>query len=157
MMEYIKMNLPALNSFASDYINGSINKSFAEYDWKNEKHIQDRADWLDGRTYPRDEMATYIESFMSKYGISEQVKENIDALREDALVIVGGQQAGLLTGPLYSIHKIISIIKLAKEQSERLNKRVVPVFWIAGEDHDYQEINHVYAEEGHETKKIVYP
>ncbi len=157
MMEYIKMNLPAMNSFASDYFNGSVNKNFTEYDWKNESHVKDRVDWLEGRTYPRDEMASYIESFMSKYGISEQVKANIDALREDALVIVGGQQAGLMTGPLYSIHKIISIIKLAKEQSERLNKRVVPIFWIAGEDHDFQEVNHVYAEEGHELKKIIYP
>ncbi len=156
-MEYIKMNIPALNSFASDYIKGEINKSFTEYDWKNESHIQNRVDWLEERTYPRMEMASYIQSFMSKYGLSERVKENINALREDALVIVGGQQAGLLTGPLYSIHKIISIIKLAKEQSERLNKTVVPVFWIAGEDHDFPEVNHVYAEEGSELKRIVYP
>lgn len=156
-MEYIKMNLPALNSFASDYLKGEINKAFTEYDWKNESHIQDRVDWLEERTYPRIEMASYIQSFMSKYGISERVKENINALREDAFVIIGGQQAGLLTGPLYSIHKIISIIKLAKEQSERLNKTVVPIFWIAGEDHDFPEVNHVYAEEGSELKKIVYP
>src|SRR5690606_33182793 len=47
-------------------------------------------------------------------------------------------------GPLYTIHKIISIIKLAKEQEERLNVPVIPVFWIAGEDHDFAEINHLY-------------
>ena len=157
MMEYIKMNLPVLNSFTSDYIKGSIDKSFTEYDWRDERHIRNRVEWLEERHYPREEMASYIETFMSKYGLSNQVKENIDALREDALVIVGGQQAGLLTGPLYSIHKIISIIKLAKEQSEKLNKKVVPVFWIAGEDHDLQEINHVFCEEDAKLKKMIYP
>ena len=157
MMEYINISLPVMNSFASDYINGNIDKSFSEYDWKDESQIKDRVNWLTEQTYPREEMASYIESFMSNYGISKQAKENIDALREDAFVIIGGQQAGLLTGPLYSIHKVISIIKLAKEQSEKLNKRVIPIFWIAGEDHDYQEVNHVNVEEGVELKKIVYP
>lgn len=61
-------------------------------------------------------------------------------------MVVGGQQAGLLTGPLYTIHKVISIVLLAKQQEAALNVPVLPVFWIAGEDHDFAEINHVYTE-----------
>src|SRR5699024_9139760 len=61
----------------------------------------------------------------------------------DAVVVIGGQQAGLLTGPLYSINKVISIISLAKRQEAEINRPVIPVFWIAGEDHDFDEINHV--------------
>ncbi|MDT3994564.1 bacillithiol biosynthesis cysteine-adding enzyme BshC, partial [Mammaliicoccus fleurettii] len=71
--------------------------------------------------------------------------KNIESLRDGHKVIIGGQQAGLFTGPLYTFHKIISIIILANEQSEKLNTPVVPVFWIAGEDHDFDEVNHTYA------------
>src|SRR5699024_1502675 len=74
----------------------------------------------------------------------ESSLKNIDRLKsEDAVVVIGGQQAGLLTGPLYSINKVISIISLAKRQEAELNRPVIPVFWIAGEDHDFDEINHV--------------
>ncbi len=55
-----------------------------------------------------------------------------------------GQQAGLLTGPLYTIHKIISIINYARQKEAVLGKPIVPIFWIAGEDHDIFEVNHVY-------------
>src|SRR5699024_2425337 len=55
------------------------------------------------------------------------------------------QQAGLLTGPSYTMNKIITVIRLAKEKENELNQPVLPVFWIAGEDHDFDEINHVFS------------
>lgn len=157
-MDYIKMNLPALNRFATDYMNGKLKKGdFFQYDWRMEKDVAERADWLNSKSFPREEAATYMESYMGKFGLSEHSKKNIDALRKDALVVIGGQQAGLLTGPLYSIHKVISIIKLAKEQSAKLKKTVIPVFWIAGEDHDYNEVNHVYVDTESTMQKMTYP
>ncbi|MCS1350613.1 bacillithiol biosynthesis cysteine-adding enzyme BshC [Mechercharimyces sp. CAU 1602] len=73
------------------------------------------------------------------------VDKNIERLLDpSSVVVIGGQQAGLLTGPLYTLYKAISIIKLAKREEERLGVPVIPVFWIAGEDHDLEEINHVY-------------
>src|SRR5699024_10497077 len=76
---------------------------------------------------------------------------------EDAVVVIGGQQAGLLTGPLYSINKVISIISLAKRQEAELNRPVIPVFWIAGEDHDFDEINHVNIRTDKGIKKHTIP
>src|SRR5699024_5154563 len=66
----------------------------------------------------------------------------------------GGQQAGLLTGPLYTINKIISILQYAKEQEKRLDIPVLPVFWIAGEDHDFEEVNHVFFPHGKGLNKF---
>ena len=60
------------------------------------------------------------------------------------------------TGPLYSVHKAISVILLAKQQREKLNIPVVPMFWIAGEDHDIEEINHTYTIVNAEVKKRGY-
>jgi len=61
-----------------------------------------------------------------------------------ALAVVGGQQAGLFTGPMLVIHKAVTILRAARDAERRLGRPVVPVFWIAGEDHDWDEANHTY-------------
>ena len=60
------------------------------------------------------------------------------------LAVVGGQQTGLFTGPLLVIYKAITLIQTAKHAEKLLNRQVVPVFWLAGEDHDFDEVNHTY-------------
>ncbi|TCP70438.1 bacillithiol biosynthesis cysteine-adding enzyme BshC [Baia soyae] len=76
-----------------------------------------------------------------------EIESNLGRLRqEDSLVVIGGQQAGLVTGPLYTIHKVFTIIELARKQEQELGKPVIPVFWIAGEDHDIDEVNHIFVQ-----------
>jgi len=58
----------------------------------------------------------------------------------DVLVVTTGQQAGLFTGPLYTIHKALSAAALAAHLTERWGRPVRPVFWVAGDDHDHAEI-----------------
>jgi bacillithiol biosynthesis cysteine-adding enzyme BshC len=66
-----------------------------------------------------------------------------DALRRlhqpDALVVTTGQQPGLFTGPLYTVHKALSAAALARVFERRWQRPVVPIFWIAGDDHDFAE------------------
>lgn len=86
-----------------------------------------------------------------------EVESNLERLRQaDSLVVIGGQQAGLLTGPLYTIHKVFTIIELARQQEEALGKPVIPVFWIAGEDHDLDEVNHIYVQTSQGVQKKRY-
>lgn len=61
----------------------------------------------------------------------------------NGIFITTGQQAGLFTGPLYTIHKILSAIQLARALEPVLARPVVPLFWIASDDHDWEEVNHV--------------
>ena len=56
-----------------------------------------------------------------------------------AVAVVSGQQAGLFSGPLYTIYKALSAVKLAGCLTQR-NTKAVPVFWIATEDHDFPEV-----------------
>lgn len=80
-----------------------------------------------------------------KYNSHEAVRASLDRLDSpDALVVAGGQQSGLFTGPMLVIYKAATIIKAAREAEERLGRPVIPVFWIAGEDHDWDEVNHTY-------------
>ncbi|HSE67513.1 MAG TPA: bacillithiol biosynthesis BshC, partial [Gemmatimonadales bacterium] len=59
-----------------------------------------------------------------------------------ALVVTTGQQPALFTGPLYTIHKALSAAALAEVLARRWGRKVVPVFWVAGDDHDFTEANH---------------
>lgn len=60
----------------------------------------------------------------------------------DVLVVTTGQQPGLFTGPLYTIHKALSAAALAARLERERGRPVVPVFWVAGDDHDFAEANH---------------
>lgn len=90
-------------------------------------------------------LAQVIKNYMSDLTLTEKQTENITRLSKGAKVVIGGQQAGLFGGPLYTFHKIFSIITLSEKLSNDYNTNVVPVFWIAGEDHDFDEVNHTYA------------
>ncbi len=60
-------------------------------------------------------------------------------LAPGALAVTTGQQPGLFTGPLYTIHKALSALGLARLLEARWGRPVVPVFWLAGDDHDFAE------------------
>ena len=90
------------------------------------------------------QLAQIIEAYMSDLDITAPQQSNLKALENGAKVVIGGQQAGIFGGPLYTFHKILSIVTLSNQLTEEQNKPVVPVFWIAGEDHDFDEVNHTY-------------
>jgi len=59
--------------------------------------------------------------------------------RPGALAVTTGQQPGLFTGPLYTVHKALSAVALARVLEAHWSRPVVPVFWLAGDDHDFAE------------------
>ncbi|WP_170266297.1 bacillithiol biosynthesis cysteine-adding enzyme BshC [Phaeocystidibacter luteus] len=73
------------------------------------------------------------------------VHEAIDQLAlPESFTVTTGHQVCLFTGPLYFIYKIVNTIRLAEELTESLKKPVLPIFWMATEDHDFEEVNHVW-------------
>ncbi len=71
---------------------------------------------------------------------SEQVFSNLERFRSGAMAIVTGQQVALFGGPLFSVLKAVTAIKLARENSDR-GVDCVPIFWMATEDHDIAEVS----------------
>ncbi|UOE57049.1 bacillithiol biosynthesis cysteine-adding enzyme BshC [Bacillus sp. CMF12] len=158
-MEILNLSLPATNRFATDYIAQTEEiMQFFHYRYNSDSDYKARLAELRGRSFMRNELSQYIGEFMDRFPSSPAVHDSLKKLKqENSAVIIGGQQAGILTGPLYTIHKIISIINLAKQQENELGIPVVPVFWIAGEDHDYQEVNHIFIEKNNKMEKMTYP
>jgi len=76
---------------------------------------------------------------------SEAVNQQIELLRDaQTFTVTTGHQLCLFTGPLYFIYKIISAINLAKALAKQHpSQRFVPIYWMASEDHDFAEINHI--------------
>ncbi len=75
------------------------------------------------------------------WGASPKALANLERFRRGALAAVTGQQVGLFGGPLFSIFKALTAVKLA-EQASAAGVDCVPVFWLATEDHDLAEVNH---------------
>jgi bacillithiol synthase len=89
----------------------------------------------------RGRLCDALERMNRNWGAGEQTLGNLKLLREsDCIAVVSGQQAGLFTGPLYTIYKALSAVKLAECLSQRGIKSV-PVFWMATEDHDFAEVS----------------
>lgn len=77
---------------------------------------------------------------------NELVLKNIELLRnENTFTVTTGHQLNLLTGPLFSIYKIAQTIAITDQLNQKFpNNKFVPVFWMASEDHDFAEINHIH-------------
>lgn len=88
----------------------------------------------------REKLCNILAETNEFFGAGEATLRNIELLKQnDCVAVLTGQQAGLLTGELYSIYKAMSAVKFAEYLRSR-DVKAVPVFWIAEEDHDFDEV-----------------
>lgn len=90
----------------------------------------------------RERVVAILERQNKAFGGSAKAQENIRRLRAGAAAVVTGQQVGLFGGPVFSLYKALTAVKLA-EQATKAGVDCVPVFWLATTDHDLAEVNHV--------------
>ncbi|HEX7056048.1 MAG TPA: bacillithiol biosynthesis cysteine-adding enzyme BshC [Bacilli bacterium] len=149
MLNVEEMNLPSGQTMTDDYINQSPRAaSIFAHHFLQEAAWTDRVRWLSQSAAPhvdKQQLADALADYNEMIGNSPEAHAQAKSLANPGtLAVVGGQQAGLFTGPLYVIHKAITLIRLADDLRKRFNRPVVPVFWIAGEDHDFAEVNHIH-------------
>ncbi|MET3575866.1 bacillithiol biosynthesis cysteine-adding enzyme BshC [Bhargavaea ullalensis] len=156
-MEIECLDIPAASPVTKAYAGGGkfINTYF-DYP-QSEAGFRARLAELQDRDFDREGLADAVRAYMDPIGITEKTGTHLDELRTGAPVVIGGQQAGILTGPLYSLNKAITVILEAERLRRLLDTPVVPVFWIAGEDHDLAEINHVNVISGGRLVKRQFP
>jgi bacillithiol synthase len=119
-----------------------------------------RFDWIAEEAsriqYPgdrRSRVADVLARQNRAYGASEKTLANIERLRKGAIAAVTGQQVGLFGGPLFSILKAVSVLELA-EQATTAGHDCIPIFWLATEDHDLEEVNNVVLPEATILRKL---
>jgi len=97
---------------------------------------------LDYPAERRREVARILREQNTAFGANAAAMSNLEKLERGAVAVVSGQQVGLFGGPAYAVYKAVTAIRLAQELSEA-GIPAVPIFWMATEDHDLDEVRHV--------------
>lgn len=128
-----------------DYVGNHKNlESFIQY----KPSLSSIANAIENKSKEKINREVLVNTLRRQYeniNASEATKQNIEALlNEHTFTITTGHQLGIFTAEWYFIYKIISCIKLADDAKlQHPNKNFVPIFWMATEDHDFAEINHI--------------
>ena len=96
-----------------------------------------------------------LTQLLAAQNTAPELAPELERLRQGANVVVTGQQVGVLGGPLFTPHKAATAIALAREATDAGHVHV-PVFWLASEDHDFAEVNHVTFPARRELRKLSY-
>jgi len=99
----------------------------------------DKARELDVR-FDRAARERAVEALITPEGADPARLERF--VEQGGYMVTTGQQPGLYGGPLYSIHKALTAVRLAEALEAHLGVPVLPVFWVASDDHDWAEANH---------------
>lgn len=99
-----------------------------------------------GRLLSREALVAALHAYAEKHGAPEEVHAAAEALLDQNVhIVITGQQPGLCGGPLYSLHKAATTIRLCQEINATGNgPRVVPLFWNHSDDHDLEEANRLF-------------
>jgi bacillithiol biosynthesis cysteine-adding enzyme BshC len=142
MTESFEITLPVeTNRFFRDYAEGTGQAiGCFPIDWKS-------PDWnsvvkLAARKNGKksEELSDLLIAQCEQFGLDSTAVRNARKLSGDAVCVVTGQQPGLMGGPLFTLLKALTCIKLAEHISVETGMDTVPVFWIEAEDHDREEI-----------------
>lgn len=103
---------------------------------------QSVASQMNSAAFARGEIADLLAKQNRRFGCPEPTLANIQRLREPGtFAIVTGQQVGLFSGPAFTLYKALTTVRLAQSLSEQ-GLPCVPIFWLATEDHDLEEVSH---------------
>jgi uncharacterized protein YllA (UPF0747 family) len=99
-----------------------------------------------GRFLPRELLVKALRGYAERHGAPPEVLASAEALLDTKVhVVVTGQQPGLMTGPLFTFHKVATAIRLCREiNADPSGTRVVPLFWNHSDDHDLDEANRLF-------------
>src|SRR5258705_3841665 len=104
----------------------------------------------------RREVAGILREQNAAFGAGAATLSNLEKFERGAVAVVSGQQVGLFGGPAYAVYKALTAIRLAEELSDA-GIPAVPIFWMATEDHDLDEVRHVTWFESGKLKRFELP
>ncbi|MEW6512259.1 MAG: bacillithiol biosynthesis cysteine-adding enzyme BshC [Bacteroidota bacterium] len=119
-------------------------RSYFPGDFREDSSYEALFKSIDARLTDRATLVEVLKEQNAAFRATSRAFDNIALLtKPSTYAVVTGQQVGLFGGPLYTVYKTVTAIKLAHKLKLRFPRRdFVPVFWIEGEDHDFSEMNH---------------
>lgn len=142
-------DIPDVGGFSNlftDYVSDFKKvQQFYEWDFRQISNFKLRCDKIRNDYKHRNSICDILLRQNKDFGCFEQTFYNLENLRaESTFAVVSGQQVGILGGPLYTIYKIITLIKLTEQLNQNFpGIQFVPIFWLEGEDHDFDEVNKI--------------
>lgn len=133
--------LPHTTKLVRDYVASSPKLESFYAHLPDVKAIADEAKQLQFPAERRREVTDILREQNAQFGCSAKTLQNLDRLANGAVAVVSGQQVGLFGGPSYAFYKALSAIHTARELSKD-GPEAVPIFWMATEDHDVDEVRH---------------
>ncbi len=135
-------HLPWTHKFVADYAYEFARvESFFVDDPARPGAWRDAFQRIHGHTRARGALADLVAGQQAARAAPPAARASVQRLRDDrAVAIVTGQQAGLFGGPLFTLLKAMTAVKLAARVGDDLDVPAVPVFWIDAEDHDWDEV-----------------
>ena len=130
--------------------------AFYAYDWGSADDRAAAAAAAAARPIDRDTLATVLVEQNKLWGASQDELARIDALRGESVAVVTGQQLGLFAGPLYSLYKALSAVRYAAQIEAETGRPTLAVFWLAGEDHDFEEVQSAVFTDGPDVRRVRY-
>lgn len=144
MKELVKISLreaPVLGTTAKKYLSGELNELVDFF--QDENGIKNAIAKRKNKKVNREVLVKIL--LEQNKSTNAKSKANISLLKnENAFTVTTGHQLCLFTGPLYFIYKILHTIKLSEDLKKKFpENNFVPVYWMASEDHDFEEISSV--------------
>ena len=131
--------------------------AFYRWDWGRPDDRAAAAEQAAARPIDRNVLAGILAEQNRAWGASGKDLTRTDILRQPGSVaVVTGQQLGLFAGPLYSIYKALSAVHYAEQIEVETGRPAVAVFWLAGEDHDFEEVQGTVFTDGEDVRRVRY-
>lgn len=138
--------LPATTRLFADFLyDFSKVESFLGRNFRNRESFSAVAEKVLSGRYSRQQAAAILTEQNRAFGSGQKTFENLKHFEKPSSVAVfGGQQGGLFGGPVFTLYKAWTVLHLAEKLEGELGRPVVPFFWMAGDDHDFAEVNHTF-------------
>jgi len=148
--------------FQSIKLDYSDTKSYASFIYKYQRQDPSIAEYIQDfpsveslikqsniKQFSDDKRQALVQEWRKQYAVVPNNARQLEAItlleKANTFTVTTGHQCGLFAGPLYLIYKIISVINVTKKlNAADPSKQYLPVFWMATEDHDFAEINHIH-------------
>jgi len=137
---------PGTSPLVRDYVHAfSRLQSFYASDPQAADAYREQAKRYDARLDRRSEVCDVLAAQNTAWNAPPPMGQHIEELRQPrAVAVLTGQQTGLFGGPLFTLYKALTAVRLAARLRIDLQRPVIPIFWLTSEDHDVAEVDHVH-------------